>query len=158
MDWYQGKDRNTDNKSNIAREIQAREYQIASRVTSISPCWERVKWSNIPNTQLATAPMTCPISSSNQREYDAGRSDLISGWLVLAFAAEQGFSLLVEQIDQDIDKSGWSELLWSAAMWTSDGRWVRLNGPAFGVDRRPSANCALVGDSVDESDVNNFAE
>lgn len=28
MGWYQGKDRNTDNKSNVAREIQARVYQI----------------------------------------------------------------------------------------------------------------------------------
>jgi hypothetical protein len=75
--------------------------------------------------------MTSPISSSDRREYDDGRSGLIPGGLILAFAAEQGFSLLVEQIDQDIDKSGWSELqqmgrnddairLWSAAMLTFD--------------------------------------
>ena len=68
--------------------------------------------------------MTCPISSSNQREYDAGRSDLISGWLILAFADEQGFSLLVEQIDQEIDKSG----LLGASDFDQPQWWLLMGG------------------------------
>lgn len=78
---------------------------------------------------------------------------------MLAFADEQGFSLLVEQIDQDIDKSGCSELQTlisrNVDFWweLSTIQWSR-----FGVDLRLSANCALAGDSVDEFDVNNFAE
>ena len=47
---------------------------------------------------------------------------------------------------------------WSGAEPNFYERWVRVNSPTFGVDHRPSTNCALEDDSVDELDVNQLAE